>query len=85
MIRIFHHKKKLTDKALAALYTKWKGSWLLLKVLEKNPETGKGKKFLLIARAKDKTEILNFLDRDDWQWDGEYIIVYADPTKLCKL
>ncbi len=75
----------LTRKAVVKLYDQYPGEWFLLKVLERDKKSRKGLYFELIAHSPDKQKLYDLLDREDWDWEGDYIFVFSDPDKVCEI
>ena len=71
-------------KEVAALYNDLTGQWLLLEVV-KIAESGKVDQFRLIANNKDKEQLYELMEHDDWDWDKKYLFVFADPNSLCEI
>jgi len=71
-------------KEVAALYNDLTGQWLLLEVIEVN-DNGKVNKFRLIANNKDKEQLYELMEYEDWDWDKKYLFVFADPNSLCEI
>jgi len=71
-------------KEVAALYNDLTGQWLLLEVV-KIAENGKVDQFRLIANNKDKEQLYELMELEDWDWDKKYLFVFADPNSLCEI
>lgn len=70
---------------MARLYQENPHVWLLLEVLERNPN-GRAEKLKLLKAAASKDELYDFLmEQDDWTWKKEYIFVYSNPEKQCDI
>ncbi len=78
-------RKTFTPKEIVDLYSAFPGQWFLLRVLERDKESGKGTKFQLIRKDPDKEKLYELLEEEDWDWEGEYMFVYADPDAACKV
>jgi len=74
----------ISAKEVARLYNDLSRQWLLLEVL-KMDKNGKAEKFKLIANNRDKEQLYQMMDDDNWDWDKKYIFVFADPNNLCKI
>ena len=70
---------------VADLYNKYKNEWLLLEVIKRNEKTGKADRFILIDHDGDKNKLYDMMESDDWDWDKEYMFVFADPDSVCNL
>ncbi len=75
----------LDTTEIASLYNRLSEEWLLLEVLKKNSETGKLEKFKLVAHSKNKDDLYDLMENDEWNWNKKYLFVYADPTSLCDI
>ena len=78
-----HWQEVINVKDVARLYNDKMGNWLLLEVIKKG-ENGKAEEFKLIAYDKEKANLYELMDKDDWDWDKKYIFVFADPDTLCE-
>ncbi len=74
----------INAKDVAHLYNDKTGHWLLLEVVRMGPN-GKAEEFKLIAYDKDKARLYDLMEDDDWDWDKQYIFVFADPDSLCEI
>ena len=74
----------ISAKEVAALYNDLIGQWLLLEVIEVS-DNGKVNKFKLIANNKDKEQLYELMEHEDWDWDKKYLFVFADPNSLCEI
>ena len=78
-----HWQEVINVKDVARLYNDKTGNWLLLEVI-KMGENGKAEEFKLIAYDKEKANLHELMEKDDWDWDKKYIFVFADPDTLCE-
>ena len=78
-----HWQEVINVKDVARLYNDKTGNWLLLEVI-KTGENGKAEEFKLIAYNKEKVNLYELMEKDDWDWDKKYIFVFADPDTLCE-
>ena len=77
--------KIINSKDVARLYNDKLREWLLLEVI-KTGSNGKAEQFKLLANAKNKDELYEFVMEDEeWNWDKKYIFVYADPNSVCEI
>ena len=77
--------KVINAKDVAKLYHEKLGDWLLIEVL-KTGKNGKAELFKLLAHSKSKDGLHDHLmDDENWSWERKYIMVYADPEKVCEL
>ncbi len=74
----------ISAEEVAELYQQLQGAWLLLRVYERD-QNGKAKKFMLIEHNEKKEKLYELFEEDDWDWDGEYMFVFADPNSICKI
>ena len=74
----------INAKDVAKLYNDKIGNWLLLEVTKKD-KNGRAEKFKLIAFSKIKEELHALMEEDNWDWDKNYIFVFADPNNLCEI
>ncbi len=79
-----HWQEVIKAKDIAKLYNDKIGNWLLLEVI-KMGENGKAEKFKLIAFNKSKENLYSLMEVDNWDWDKNYIFVFADPNNLCEI
>lgn len=71
---------------MAQVYQENPGVWLLLEVLERNPNNGRAEKLCLLKAAAQKEALYDFLlEQEDWNWHKEYVFVYSDPDKQCEI
>lgn len=78
-----HWHEVINVKDVARLYNDKMGNWLLLEVL-KVGKNGKAEEFKLIAYNKDKKNLYELMEEDNWDWGKKYIFVFADPDTLCE-
>ncbi len=74
----------INARDVARLYNDKSNHWLLLEVLKKD-KNGKAEEFKLIACDPDKDRLYELMEDDDWDWDKQYIFVFADPDSLCEI
>ena len=82
-----HDEKKVYRATeMAQLYNDLPNEWLLLEILQTNQQ-GRAEQLRLLKHAKNKDELYDYLmdEAEDWNWDKNYIFVYSDPEKECKL
>lgn len=79
-----HWQGVINARDVAKLYKDKIGCWLLLEVI-KMGANGKAEKFKLIAFNKKKEILNNLMEDDNWEWDKNYIFVFADPNTLCEI
>lgn len=79
-----HWQGVINASDVAKLYNDKIGYWLLLEVIKKG-ENGKAEKFKLVAFNKKKQKLKNLMEDDEWDWDKNYIFVFADPNSLCDI
>ena len=75
----------INAKDVARLYSEKLGEWLLIEVI-KMGKNGKAELFKLLKHSEDKDQLHEYLlDDEKWNWDKKYIIIFADPEKVCEL
>ncbi len=77
--------KILHSSDVAGLYKDKPREWLLLEVI-KTGSNGKAELFKLLAHAKIKDDLYDYvMDDEEWERDKKYIFVFADPDRICEL
>ena len=77
--------KVINAKEVAKLYNDKPHEWLLLEVL-KTSENNRAELFKLLANSKNKEDLREYVMEDkNWNSTRKYILVYADPEKVCKV
>ncbi len=72
-------------KEIPELYQSLAGHWLLFEVLETNANQTPVR-LRLLKHSTSKDELYDFLMEDEqWDWNRQYLIVYADPTRPCTI
>ena len=78
------HDRVINATEVAQLYQDKLGEWLLLEII-KMGKNGKAEEFKLLAHAKDKRDLHSHMDNDEWDWNKQYIFVFADPDSVCEI
>ncbi|RMG68516.1 MAG: hypothetical protein D6715_02075 [Calditrichaeota bacterium] len=72
-------------KEIPELYQRLAGQWLLFEILETNANQTPVR-LRLLKNSSNKDDLYEFLMEDDqWNWDRQYLIVYADPSRPCTI
>ncbi len=79
-----HWQGVINASKVTKLYNEKLGNWLLLEVI-KMGEKGRAEEFKLVAFNKKKEILYELMDDDNWDWGKKYILVYADPDRVCEI
>ena len=81
MVETDWQEKEIRLDDIPKLYQDLEGQWLLFEVLESGGD-GSPKKLRLHGHAENKDALREMmLERDDWSWKRQFLLVRADPNR----